>query len=190
MKISSVVRILNRYSYFENQFKSCNKIHALNTKIINRANSNVSNINLDNLEEIKLNNVSLNKYLTKIEERYNTISYSIDGKYKKEKTELLPIINCLNQRREILKNIQSLGELQKENDIALQELVRSDLRDCAQALKKIEDELISSLFIKSPEDECKDILFEVNSGVGGQEAMLFAKELFEMYQTFAIAKGK
>ncbi|XP_044752847.1 peptide chain release factor 1-like, mitochondrial [Coccinella septempunctata] len=191
MRISLLNRILksNKCNCLSSQFKKIDRVVSLNAPIIRRNESTVHNIDLNDFNEIKLKNVSLNKYLSKIEDRYKFLSYNSDSKCKKEIDELLPIINCINQRNEILKNIKSLKELEDDNDPALKDLIKSDLQEYVKALKNAEEELVSTLFTDSPEDQCKEIIFEINSGVGGQEAMLFAKELFEMYKNFAIYKG-
>ncbi|KAL3281600.1 hypothetical protein HHI36_004807 [Cryptolaemus montrouzieri] len=148
------------------------------------------NVNYE-LAEIKVNDVTLNlnNYIKKIEEEHN----KLNGNKNYENTSRIPevetVMSLLNQRKEIIENLVAVKELENEPDMNLQQLAKVDIENYKIALEEVDQELISALMPIADEDECNAIVLEVNAGVGGQEAMLFARELFDMYFNFAGYKG-
>jgi peptide chain release factor 1 len=87
---------------------------------------------------------------------------------------------------EQLSDTKSL--IQEEKDPEMRELAREELRELEQRIKDAEDRLKFLLIPKDPLDE-KNIIMEIRAGTGGEEAALFAADLFRMYSRFAETKG-
>lgn len=97
----------------------------------------------------------------------------------KRLTELETLINLSKQREQLQKNIAEARELAGGND-ELAELAKEDLSTSQAELEKLENDLFSMLAPKDPNDE-KNIIIEIRAGAGGDEASLFAAELYRMY---------
>jgi peptide chain release factor 1 len=78
--------------------------------------------------------------------------------------------------------------IQDEKDSEMKELAREELKDLELRLKDTEDQLKALLIPKDPLDE-KNIIMEIRAGTGGDEAALFASDLYRMYAHFAESKG-
>ena len=105
----------------------------------------------------------------------------------KEHTQLLPIIEVSNQYTSIYKQIKDDEEILNGSDQELKELVKEEIGDLKIQLDKLEEELKILLLPKDPHDD-KNIILEVRSGTGGNEAALFAQDLFRMYVRYAEIK--
>ncbi|XP_060849851.1 peptide chain release factor 1-like, mitochondrial [Rhopalosiphum padi] len=87
-------------------------------------------------------------------------------------------------------DLQSLNEfdIEKEKDKEFGEQLQKEIKSHEDQLRKLELELLNSL-VPNEKFDCEDIMLEITAGVGGQEAMIFTQELFEMYNSFAYYKG-
>ena len=107
----------------------------------------------------------------------------------KEQNELGEIVEKYTEYKEIKKNIdESLEILEEEKDEEFRELAKEELNDSKEKLPKIEDELKILLLPKDPNDD-KNVIIEIRSGAGGDEAALFAAELYRMYSKYAESQG-
>jgi peptide chain release factor 1 len=140
---------------------------------------------LDKLEEIE------NKYdeLTKILSDPEVFSdYSKSQKYSKEQAELEDLVNKIREYKKILSEIKEAEEiLNTSSDVALKELAEIELEELKEKKPKVENELKLMLIPKDPRDE-KNIILEIRAGTGGEEAALFAADLFRMYSKYAEKK--
>jgi peptide chain release factor 1 len=84
--------------------------------------------------------------------------------------------------------VEARTMIQDEKDPEMRELAREEYRDLEQHLREAEDRLKVLLIPKDPLDE-KNIIMEIRAGTGGEEAALFAADLFRMYSRFAETKG-
>ena len=91
-------------------------------------------------------------------------------------------INCLNSIQEA-KDI-----LANESDPDLKEMAREELQSNEELQPKIEEEIKMALVPKDPEDG-KNVQMEIRAGAGGDEAALFAGDLFAMYKRYCDSKG-
>ncbi|XP_023028249.2 mitochondrial translation release factor 1 isoform X2 [Leptinotarsa decemlineata] len=139
------------------------------------------NINLE------LNGTSLNNYIKKLEKEYELLNQS--NTHRSRWIELQPVMQLLEDRRNIVHNIDNLKDLLSENDNEMRKLVEEEKSVLEGQIKEVDEKLLQALIPTNKEDICDAIVLEVQSGVGGQEAMLFAKELFEMYCKYAEYKG-
>lgn len=99
--------------------------------------------------------------------------------------QIMPIAHVLEERIWLFDSIESLKDLNKKEgeDAEMKKMIKEEAQIYLKRLKEIDDELLASLL--QPYLSEGGILLEVVAGAGGQEAMLFAKELFEMYVSYA-----
>lgn len=108
-------------------------------------------------------------------------------KLMKEQAELAPIVEKYNEYKAAKEGIEdSLAILDEETDEEMRELAKEELNDCKERLTETENELKILLLPKDPNDE-KNVIVEIRAGAGGDEAALFAAELYRMYVHFAEA---
>ncbi|MBQ1688019.1 MAG: peptide chain release factor 1 [Lachnospiraceae bacterium] len=106
-------------------------------------------------------------------------------KLMKEQAELSPIVEKYEEYRAAKDGIEdSLAILDEETDEEMRELAKEELNDCKERLGNIENELKILLLPKDPNDD-KNVIVEIRAGAGGDEAALFAAELYRMYVHFA-----
>ncbi|XP_058802155.1 peptide chain release factor 1-like, mitochondrial [Phymastichus coffea] len=93
--------------------------------------------------------------------------------------EYHPIKKLLNERMNLLDSIKSVIELAQNSELAT--LAREERETYELQLKKVDDELSRLILENLGKEHYDDIILEITAGVGGQEAMLFVKDLLEMY---------
>jgi len=104
---------------------------------------------------------------------------------RKEHSDLSDIVEKYKEYKAVQKNIEeSLKILEEESDEELRELAKEELSASKQNIVKIEEELKILLLPKDPNDE-KNVIVEIRQGAGGDEAALFAAELYRMYVMYA-----
>lgn len=105
---------------------------------------------------------------------------------EKDKSEIGDILKnqevkeLMNERIHILENINSLEELAKD-DKEMKQLANEEFVTYTKSLNIINDRIIESLSSSLARDFCDSVIFEITAGVGGQESMLFAYDLLQMY---------
>lgn len=131
--------------------------------------------------------------IASIENRYEELGrlleesasdYQRAAEYGKERSDLEAIVNKANEYRTTQKQIEEARSLQEENDAELRELARADLEALEPRLQQLERELRSLLVPKDPRDE-RSVIVEIRGGTGGDEAALFAADLFRIYSRYA-----
>ena len=105
-------------------------------------------------------------------------------KYLKDNTELEPIAQKGEEYVKTIKDIESAKELLTDGDEDVKELAKAELAELTEKKERLEDELNLLLLPKDPLDD-KNVLLEIRSGVGGEEAALFAADLLRMYTKYA-----
>lgn len=137
---------------------------------------------LDKLKEIE------NKYdeLTKILSDPDIFSdYLKSQKYSKEQAEIEEVVRKIREYKGILSGINEAEEiLSADGDDGLKELAIAELEELREKGPKVESELKLMLVPKDPLD-LKNIILEIRAGTGGDEAGLFAADLFRMYGKYA-----
>ena len=110
-------------------------------------------------------------------------------KLMKEQSSLAPLIETYTEYKNCKKSIEdSLAILDEETDEELKEMAKEELNESKARVEELEHELKILLLPKDPNDD-KDIVVEIRAGAGGEEAALFAAELFRMYVHYAQARG-
>lgn len=106
-------------------------------------------------------------------------------KLMKEQSDLSAIVDKYKEYKDTKEAIDdSLKMLEEEKDEEMRELAKEELSECKQRVIEIEDDLKILLLPKDPNDE-KNVIIEIRGGAGGDEAALFAAELFRMYSKYA-----
>jgi peptide chain release factor 1 len=106
-------------------------------------------------------------------------------KLRKDHSDLSDIVNKYKEYKATQNSIEeSLAMLEEENDEEMRELAKEELNSCKQLITKIEEELKVLLLPKDPNDD-KNVIVEIRGGAGGDEAALFAAQLYRMYVMYA-----
>ena len=109
-------------------------------------------------------------------------------KLSKEYKDLEPIVEKINQYIKIIDNISEAKDILKnEEDLELKDLAKADL-DESLDLKGILEEDVKLLLIPKDPDDSKNVVVEIRAGAGGDEASIFAGDLFRMYTKFIDSK--
>jgi peptide chain release factor 1 len=105
-------------------------------------------------------------------------------KYMKEHSDLTPVVENYKAYKANEETIQESLEMLRESDPDIVELAKEELAQAREALKQNEAKLKKLLLPKDPNDD-KNVIVEIRAGAGGDEAALFAAELYRMYIRFA-----
>ena len=106
-------------------------------------------------------------------------------KLMKEQADLAPIVDAYKQYKQAKQDVEdSLALLDEESDEEMKELAKEELADAKKRIEELEQELKILLLPKDPNDE-KNVIVEIRAGAGGDEAALFAAEVYRMYVHYA-----
>ena len=106
-------------------------------------------------------------------------------KLMKEQNDLTPIVEAYKEYKSCKQNIEdSLLMLEEESDEEMKELAKEELNDSKKRIEELEQELKILLLPKDPNDD-KNVIVEIRAGAGGDEAALFAAEIYRMYIHYA-----
>ncbi|MFC2151321.1 peptide chain release factor 1 [Bacteroidota bacterium] len=109
-------------------------------------------------------------------------------KLNKEYKDLEPIIEAYHEYKDILSNIKSAKDiLAIEKDEEMREMAKMELDELEEKVSPLEEEIKILLLPKDPEDD-KNAILEIRAGTGGDEASIFAGDLFRMYTHFCESK--
>ena len=107
----------------------------------------------------------------------------------KEQSDLAPIVEAYNEYKKCKQNIDdSLVMLEEESDEEMRELAKEELNESKKRVEELEQELKILLLPKDPNDD-KNVIVEIRGGAGGDEAALFAAEIYRMYVHYADSRG-
>ena len=103
----------------------------------------------------------------------------------KEQKSLEPLVECYKEYKDTKQTIEdSLTLLDEESDPEMKEMLREELSDAKDKIPELEEKLKILLLPKDPNDE-KNVIVEIRAGVGGDEAALFAADMFRLYTRYA-----
>lgn len=109
-------------------------------------------------------------------------------KLMKEQSDLTPIVEAYKEYKQCKQDIQdSLAMLEEESDEEMRELAKEELNEAKSRVEELEKELKILLLPKDPNDD-KNVIVEIRAGAGGDEAALFAAEIYRMYIHYAEQK--
>ncbi len=110
-------------------------------------------------------------------------------KLNRDYRELEPIVEAYKEYKNLVENIDSTKEmLQSETDADFIEMAKEELNDYQKRKEELESEIKVLLIPKDPED-AKNVVMEIRAGTGGDEASIFAGDLFRMYSKYIESKG-
>ncbi|HET6821514.1 MAG TPA: peptide chain release factor 1 [Anaerolineales bacterium] len=129
-----------------------------------------------------------------IEERYEQLgkeflevgsNYQRAAEINKERVDLEPIIEKAREYRQAVKSLEEAKTiLESENDDELRALAETDVTELNPKIEILEKEIKGMLVPKDPRDD-KNVIVEIRAGTGGDEAAIFAADLFRMYMRYA-----
>ncbi|GBE36752.1 peptide chain release factor 1 [bacterium BMS3Bbin07] len=136
--------------------------------------------------------------LAAIEEKYETLTEQLSDpetikdrnlfmRLSKEQSDLKPVVDKFREYRKILSAIEEDEEVLSSGDKELKILAEEELEELRQRKAEVVEELKFMLLPKDPRDE-KNVIIEIRAGTGGEEAALFASDLFKMYSRYAEQK--
>ena len=106
-------------------------------------------------------------------------------KLMKEQSDLQPIVDAYKEYKESKQTVEdSLSMLEEESDEEMREMLKEELNDAKKNIEELEHKLKILLLPKDPNDE-KNVIVEIRAGAGGDEAALFAAEIYRMYVHYA-----
>ena len=136
----------------------------------------------DKLEDLR---IRLDEILNELQEPDVANDQNRFRKLMKEQNDLTPIVEAYNEYKECKQAIEdSLEMLEEESDEEMRELAKEELNDNKKRVEELEQELKILLLPKDPND-AKNVIVEIRAGAGGDEAALFAAEIYRMYMHYA-----
>ena len=136
----------------------------------------------DKLEDLR---IRLDEILNELQEPDVANDQNRFRKLMKEQNDLTPIVEAYNEYKECKQAIEDSREmLEEESDEEMRELAKEELNDNKKRVEELEKELKILLLPKDPNDS-KNVIVEIRAGAGGDEAALFAAEIYRMYMHYA-----
>ena len=103
----------------------------------------------------------------------------------KEQSDLTPIVNAYREYKKCNQDIEdSLAMLEEESDEDMRDMLKEELAEAKKRVEELEHELKILLLPKDPNDD-RNVIVEIRAGAGGDEAALFAAEIYRMYVHYA-----
>jgi peptide chain release factor 1 len=110
-------------------------------------------------------------------------------KLMKEQKNLEPLVECYNEYKKCKETIEeSLSMLDEESDPEMKEMLKEELQAAKDRVPELESQLKILLLPKDPNDD-KNVIVEIRAGVGGDEAALFAADMYRVYTRYAERQG-
>jgi len=138
--------------------------------------------------------INLDKQFSIILEKFKLIENSLNNmnnvdsneliKLNREYSDLRPIVEKIQEYKDLQKDILNLNELVKDNDLEISKIAETELIEKKNQIKDLEQKLLK-LLIPKDENDSKNSILEIRAGTGGDEASLFASDLLNMYQRYA-----
>ena len=138
--------------------------------------------------------INFEKQFDNIESKFKDIENNLNNqidldtekliKLNKEYAELTPIVETIKKYKSDKDEIGELSKLINDTDPSIKELAETELKEKKKSIIIIENELMK-LLIPKDENDKKNSILEIRAGTGGDEASLFAADLFSMYQKFS-----
>ena len=130
-----------------------------------------------------------------VEERYTSLEERLGDprvindrdryqRYVREHADLGKIVNAYRAYKETVQNLEDSKELLTDSDPEIESMARDEIAVLKERKEELETELKALMLPKDPNDE-KNVILEIRAGTGGEEAALFAADLFRMYLRYS-----
>ncbi|MCU0820844.1 MAG: peptide chain release factor 1 [Spirochaetes bacterium] len=140
----------------------------------------------DKLKKIELRSKEIESELIKPEVISNQEKYRT---FTRELSQIKPIVQKYTELIKSKEEISSARELLKdEKDADMKDLLKNEVADLTQRIEKLEQDLMVMIIPKDP-NSGKNVIMEIRAGTGGEEASLFARDLYRMYSRYIDAQG-
>lgn len=140
---------------------------------------------LDKLDSLKDRYKNLEEQMSDPEVIMDMDRYA---KVSKEYKDLKKIVVVYDEYKMLMGNIHTAREMLKDDDLEMKEMARLELDELLPKQEEMEEKLKFLIIPRDPEDE-RDVIFEIRAGTGGDEAAIFAGDLFRMYSKYFSTKG-
>ncbi|NND31709.1 MAG: PCRF domain-containing protein, partial [Saprospiraceae bacterium] len=140
---------------------------------------------LDKLNEIEAHYKHLEEQMTDPEILSDIARYS---KINKEYKELQEIIQVFGEYKNVASNMETAREMLNDSDPEMRQMAQGELDTLRESEEELQDKIKYLLIPKDP-DDTKDVVFEIRSGTGGDEASIFAGDLYRMYSKYFESQG-
>ena len=138
--------------------------------------------------------INFEKQFDNIESKFKNIESDLNNQFgldtaklvklNKEYAELTPIVETIQKYKEDRSEINELSKLIEDDDPSIKKIAEEELKEKRKSITLLENELMK-LLIPKDENDKKNSILEIRAGTGGDEASLFAADLFSMYQRFS-----
>ncbi len=141
--------------------------------------------------------ITMLEKIKSIEERYEKINqqlmevgddYQLATKLAKERAEIEPVIKKIQEYKQALEDLDEANSLIHSNDPEMTELAKAEIHDLEPKITRLEQDIKTLLIPKDPRDN-RNVIMEIRAGAGGDEAGIFAADLFRMYSRYAEKHG-
>jgi peptide chain release factor 1 len=141
---------------------------------------------------------SINNKLENLTERLEEINHLLSSpdvigdqnKFRalsQEHAQLSPVVSCFDNYKSTVNDISEAKRMLEDDDKDMQEMAKEELKEAKAQLETLESELQILMLPTDPNDD-KNIFLEIRAGTGGDEAAIFAGDLYKMYTRYAEAK--
>ncbi|XP_050080653.1 peptide chain release factor 1-like, mitochondrial [Anopheles maculipalpis] len=147
--------------------------------------------NMNGTALFQISDDRIQKYLERLRLEYYALKVQ-EQRTRKDIQRMLLLSNVVEmyeQRKIIVDNLHSLKELKDDKDDEMVQLLKEEREAYGSILMRLDSEILNGILSMDDEEDYGSLIMEVTAGVGGQEAMLFARELFDMYCGYVEYKG-
>lgn len=106
----------------------------------------------------------------------------------KEYSRLKPLVELYDEYQELCEDLEESREIVEESSGEMAELAEAEIEDLTERLTEVRDEIRDALIPDDPDSD-RNVVLEIRAGAGGEEAALFAADLFRMYRRYADEKN-
>ena len=138
--------------------------------------------------------INFEKQFDNIESKFKEIENNLNSqsnldtdkliKLNREYAELTPIVETIKKYKNDKNEIDELLKLIEDSDPSIKDMAETELKEKKKSIEVLEHDLMR-LLIPKDENDKKNSILEIRAGTGGDEASLFAADLFSMYQRFS-----
>lgn len=188
MMFRNMLRVVNTGRYFQSLRKEW-RTTGNNPWIFSAGRRSCFTLQANNA--LNISDDRIQKYLERLRLEYYALKVQEQRTKQSIQRMLLlsNVVEMFEQRKIIVDNLTSLKELKEDKDDDMQQLLKEERDAYGSILVRLDNEIMEGILSMDDEEDYGSLIMEVTAGVGGQEAMLFARELFDMYCGYVDYKG-